>query len=394
MHGDSISKSKSGFRGKNTRTDDSKYVLKIGLKLLILSMLVGATHLLVPWSINRRFFRLNKKVPVYVALVPVIGFVVYLFGGKGSVMSRLAHCRYNSSCSFLFVYDDQPVRNERIDLEQILDQLRPGDIVLRKHRNYLDELIFAQNSYFTHVGICSAVEGSEGLQVFHATSEHGVAPTPVPEFCNCDEVAVLRFSPGENGVQKELTGKDIEKYNREAQKIRYYIQEGHPATKSMPNLSRKELAIFDDLATRTNPGNNSSAQPGNDYLQIVLERAMSLKNTEYDLMFNFENFTRLSCIEYVWYSFKCLFPLHRIKVEDFEFFRFITLPVIIPDVFVKNDLFTHVYSSIPEVRDKQQLKQYVQAKRSPLWRFAFNILLWDALILCAAYPLLRERSKF
>jgi hypothetical protein len=68
--------------------------------------------------------------------------------------------------------------------------------------------------------------------------------------------------------------------------------------------------------------------------------------------------------------------------------------VIIPDVFVKNDLFTHVYSSIPEVRDKQQLKQYVQAKRSPLWRFAFNILLWDALILCAAYPLLRERSKF
>lgn len=393
MHVNTISRRKNEVPGKTARKDTSNYILKIGLKLLTLTVVVGVAQLVVTYCINRRFFRMKKSVPLYASLVPVVGFLTYLIGGKGGVKSRVVHCRYNPFCSFLFRYDKQPVKNERIDLGEIKRSLLPGDILLRKQRNHLDEIIFAQNSYFTHVGICTPVAGSNVLQVLHATSEKGVASTSVEEFCSCEEVAVLRFSPEGSKYQEELTGKHKVKYDQEAKKIRRYIRKDNLDTPAEEILKSREIEIFDSLNTGINSESKTTAFWQQNYLNVVIETAKLLEGVKYDLSYDFKNFSKLSCIEYVWYSYKCLFPLHRIKVEDFEYFRCITWPVIIPDVFIKNEFFTYVYSSIPNIHNSEQLREFVQSKPSPLWRIAFNILLWDALILWLSSSLLGRRVK-
>ena len=251
-----------------------------------------------------------------------------------------------------------------------MEKIQPCDILLRRYNNYLDGLIFSQNSYFTHAAIFYGNYEGRANQVLHATSEKGVHFDDLKSFCQCDDVAVLRFTT--EVTEEETT-------------VRTYIEEAGYSTPAEKDLLDKELSVFEGLMKDIKHISSKDSANLDTCKNIILERGESLKGTPYDSQFNFKSFDALSCIEFVWYCFKCLFPLHRIRVKDFEYFGMFELPVIVPDVFIKNDYFKYIYSSIKKVQGKGELRKYIRTDRSKVKKFVINIFIWEAVILTGCY---------
>lgn len=352
----------------------SKYFSTVGFKLLGVGLAVMALIALFLWICNSTYLHLPSYVPILISLLPLLLFNLYLlkswFQHKSRIIMRLARCKYSRFCSIYLYYDNSPKKSKHIDVREIAGKIRPCDILLRRYNHYLDGLIFSQNSYFTHAGIFYGSYNGKELQVIHATGEHGVHFCNLEDFCKCDDVAILRFTTDESE-------EDVETYND----IIHFNQ----TTIKQNEVINKELKIFGDLMKDIKHISTNESSSGENYKSIILERAESLKGTGYDAEFNFKNFDTLSCTEFVWYCFKCLFPLHRIRVEDFEYFGFLKMPVITADVFIKNDFFAFVYSSIPSAQNKRDLSQHVLSAHTKLIYFFLNILCWEAAILIACY---------
>ncbi|SFP82824.1 hypothetical protein [Parafilimonas terrae] len=158
------------------------------------------------------------------------------------------------------------------------------------------------------------------------------------------------------------------------------------------NILDNELLIFNTLMENAKPQNTYDFEGNPDILKMyrkaVTNRAKSLIGTPYDLKFDFENFDSFSCIEFVWYCYKCLFPLHRIRVKDFEFLQSFKVPIIIPDVFVKNDFFKYIYSSVRQGGSKILLMEHVKKHRWALGWFLLSVFVWDVILMllfCCCY---------
>lgn len=352
----------------------SKYLSTVGFKLLSFGLAVMALIAFILWVCNLRFLHLPSYLPVLVSLVPLALFNLYLlkswFQHKSGIIMRLARCKYNRFCSIYLYYDHSPKKSKNIDLSEIAGKIMPCDILLRRYNYYLDGLIFSQNSYFTHAGIFYGNYNGKELQVIHSTGENGVHFCNLEDFCKCDDIAILRFTTNE-------TEEDVEAYNNILHADRVSIRQNE--------VINKEIKIFRDLMEDIKHISRKENLSQENYKSIILERAESLKGTRYDSEFNFKNFDTLSCTEFVWYCFKCLFPLHRIRVKDFEFFGYLKMPIIIPDVFIKNDFFAFVYSSIPSAQNKRDLRQHVLSAHLKLIHFFLNILCWEAAILVGCY---------
>ena len=352
----------------------SRYLSTIGFKLFALGLAVMALISYFLCVCNLNFIHLPSYLPVIISLMPVAFFNFYLlkswFRYRKSIFLRLARCKYHRFCSIYLYYDDSPKKSEKIDINTIAENIRPCDVLLRRYEYYLDGLIFSQNSYFTHAGIFFGDYSGKKLQVIHSTGEHGVHFSSLEDFCKCDDLAILRFTT-------DGTEEDIETYNNIVQSDRVKGQQN--------DLINKELEVFQGLMEDIKHISRDKGSNHAGYENTILERAESLIGAKYDCEFNFRNFETFSCTEFVWYCFKCLFPLHRIKIRDVEFFGFLKMPVIIPDVFIKNDYFSFVYSSIPTAQNKRDLRQYVQSAHLRLIHFVLNILFWDAAMLTICY---------
>jgi len=182
--------------------------------------------------------------------------------------------------------------------------------------------------------------------------------------------------------------------------IRKYIDDEYRVISQRPNLKEEELKLFEYLDDKTKIKDDSSTKDNlfeSTFRDLILNRALSLRKTPYDTKFDFKNFDKFSCIEYVWYCYKCLFPFHRIRVKDFEFFNSINMPVIVPDVFVKNDFFKYIWSNIPRIENipddlkksgsskKKALKKMVKNFRKPFWPFVISVFLWNIIFLLCWY---------
>ena len=359
------------------------YISAITKKLLILSVIIIVFNLailyLVGWGMNR-----DWPAAVFLAFLPLatFGFFIIKNRKKGNFLDILAHCKYHYIVPFVFYYDNTRVPGNRINIQEIKAVLQPCDVLLRRYDYYVDGIIFSENSYFTHAGICYRENDTKPLQVLHSTGERGVHPLAIEEFCNCDDIAVLRFS--------------FDHSPKEIQMEEYIIREDRPALDEKAIESR-ELSVYKDLLSRVKPRSELKSEDKTEehcegYSSIILDRAASLIDVKYDFEFEFDNFDRLSCIEYVWYCFKCLFPLHRIRVKDFEFFGIFRFPVIVPDVFIRNDFFSVIHCSLSEVDNqaglatkKRQLIKYVDRPKREFEWFLFKMYLWNLIFLVAAY---------
>lgn len=90
---------------------------------------------------------------------------------------------------FFIVYDPDEFGVSGADTRDIISKIRPGDLILRKYKHYLDGY-FIPGKY-SHTGIYIG----KG-QIIHAIAE-GVQYTDIIEFTRCDGIAILRPSHGQ-----------------------------------------------------------------------------------------------------------------------------------------------------------------------------------------------------
>ena len=357
-----------------------KYFSFVIKKLRYLGLGILALNLLIVFSINILFLHMPFGFPLFVVFIPVISFLIFFLINQvhGRFHNNMTHYKYNLLFPFIFHDNPTPKKSDRIDMDEIKRQIKQGDIVLRRYNHYIDGLVFSENSYFTHVGIYCADYRCITSKVLHAEAKTGVHATPLEEFCNCDDIAILRFSFDKTEEEDEMLDHILKEYRPEDDDDK-------------DKIKQRELLVFDNLMKKTKTEKGTLILKKEDvyaegYSHLILDRAISLLKTPYDFEFNFENFDNLSCIEYVWYCFKFLFPLHRIRVKDFEFFQLIKMPVIVPDVFVRNDFFSYVYTSLPLARkNKKELMKYARSAQKQFWKFIIMILIWDIIFLFGVY---------
>ena len=90
------------------------------------------------------------------------------------------------------VYDPDDYGVSGNDTRDIIKIIKPGDLILRKYKHYLDGY-FIPGKY-SHTGIYVG-----GGKIIHAVAE-GVSYTDIIEFTRCDHIAILRPASGQKAA--------------------------------------------------------------------------------------------------------------------------------------------------------------------------------------------------
>ena len=99
----------------------------------------------------------------------------------------------------IIAYDPDPFYVSGYDIMDILNLLRPGDVLLRGYNKYLDGKYIPDERGYSHAGLCVG-----NNQVVHAVSPC-VEKCHAIDFCQADRIMVLRPTCGhENAVDEAL----------------------------------------------------------------------------------------------------------------------------------------------------------------------------------------------
>jgi hypothetical protein len=199
--------------------------------------------------------------------------------------------------------------------------VKPGDILVRGFRNYLDSYFIP--GYFSHAGLyVGPVEEKDkdlvlrlhGKKIFcpgeqmvvHALAE-GVLMEDLIQFCRCDYMAVLRFP-------------DKIRSSPQPQPLPIPANQYHPDEKSIVERldGGKEIRF-------------------SDAFPVIFRVALENLGRPYDFNFDFASFARLSCTELVYFCTKCLGPFLEIAPVKRRVL-FISKAMIPPDAFVRSRL--------------------------------------------------------
>ena len=196
------------------------------------------------------------------------------------------------------IYDPKGYQVRGYEVREVMNQLQPGDILLRGYDKYLSGVFIP--GYFSHAGMYLGEVKPEDRQwcapelakdkagsyfrpgeqmVVHALAK-GVFMEDIIDFCRCDRLLVVRFP-------QEL-----------AQKARTDKVEADDA-----EFSIEEYNLFRDLR-------DGKTFSFDEVWPLVRRVAFSHIGKPYDFKFNFDNYNDLSCTEYVQSCIKSLAPFH------------------------------------------------------------------------------------
>jgi hypothetical protein len=226
------------------------------------------------------------------------------------------------------LYNPSGYRVKGEDVRELIDRIRPGDILVRGYDNYLDGRIIP--GYFSHVGLYlgdvtqadadAVARVSQGLlpggkprvktgkdMVIHALAE-GVLTEDVINFCRCDYMAVLRLPA----------------------RMTVAARAWKPAM-SEDSFSAPERALRDRMC-------RGEAVAFDEALPLVRLAALGKKGRPYDFQFDFERMDRLSCTELVYFATKSLGPFLDVAPVNRRLLLFFRRSLIEPDAFVRAPL--------------------------------------------------------
>lgn len=91
--------------------------------------------------------------------------------------------------------DDYQVTGDKV--LEIMEKIKPGDIILRGYNRYLDGKFIPDKLKFSHGAIYVG-----NNKIIHAVAE-GVSETNIVEFCQCDRIAIFRPKKGQRNAIKK-----------------------------------------------------------------------------------------------------------------------------------------------------------------------------------------------
>jgi Permuted papain-like amidase enzyme, YaeF/YiiX, C92 family len=219
----------------------------------------------------------------------------------------------------LIVYDPSGYQVKGDEVREVINIVKPGDILLRGYNKYLDGLFIP--GYFSHAGLYLGEvrpEHSElvnqdkreeyfraGEQIVAHAMAEGVFMEDLINFCRCDRMIILRF-PEQISINTGSAVADI------------------PTN----NFNSEELSIFKNLATR-------NTLRFEDAFKTIFKVALRQIGKPYDFQFNFSNYNNLSCTEFVEYCFKSLEQFHNLNPTRKKFLIF-AKELIPPDAFIRS----------------------------------------------------------
>jgi hypothetical protein len=387
---------------ENLITVNKSKLIWIGIKSLSLIIIFSVL-------LNLIFFKVNWFIVVTILLLPVISaFLTVIINGKVRILRELAYIKYFKKLSPIFFYDPVPFNYRHKCADELYNQIQEGDIILRRHDSFLDGLVLLQTSYFSHAAI--VVEKNEySITLMHCVGSTGVTPILLEDFIKCDDIAVLRlcereirhidgieknanfFGSPENHESRVKTDKITQVFHQKAipgsgplkdinihtQDTRAFILSANKVLKIDQQLTAEELKIYDDLF-------DGKPVALREAVQVVKKVAIHNKksNIKYDFNFNFIDVTTMSCVEFVWFCYKSLFPYHQVKRRPFTYFGSILTYILVPDLFLESRAFKVVYNSIyPDSNNKSNLLKYCKARRIDFWQFVVQLFLTMILLI-------------
>jgi hypothetical protein len=241
-----------------------------------------------------------------------------------------------------FLYDPGSYMVRGEDAREAITLIKPGDIVLRGYRRYIDGYFIP--GYFSHAGLYigevneqdkNQVRIDRGRELFrtgeqmiiHAMAD-GVFMEDFLSFCRCDFMVILRFP-------------DTLRRTPDSQ----------PINISRDQFQDAELTIYDRLVSGSEIELSAA---------IPVIRLIALQNLgrEYDFNFNFNSFDRLSCTEFVYFCTKSLSPFINLK-PVIKRILFVSKQMIIPDAYLAAgaNLIWSSRSTKPEIRLQIESRQ-------------------------------------
>ncbi len=222
---------------------------------------------------------------------------------------------------FFLIYDPSGYMVKGEDVREAINVVRPGDILVRGYRKYLDGYFIP--GYFSHAGLYlgkvtdadkrylaskdAEAHFKTGEQMVVHSMAEGVFMEDLINFCRCDYMAILRF-PDTLEAAQDVVAESLK-----------------PG-----DFTAGERKIFDSLKSG-NPVVFAEAY------KSLFKVALSQVGKPYDFQFNFSNFNNLSCTELVCFVFKSLELYHELGPKKKRFFIF-EKEVLTPDALVSPKL--------------------------------------------------------
>jgi hypothetical protein len=234
------------------------------------------------------------------------------------------------------VYDPRSYLVKGTDMRRAMNDIQPGDILVRGFENYVDGNFIP--GFFSHAGLYLGKVDETTIRQYWSTHLAGSAPNEgdyaklaevlekavhgeqmvihsmkdgifmedLLNFCRCDYMVALRFPAS---VTRSA---DVQRPYSENAKIKKVF-------------TVEERQIAERLE-------KNSAMPFAEIFPVIFKLALSQLGTQYDFGLDFSSFKKMSCTEFVYYCTKSLEWCANVRPET-ESVMGIKSPGIVPDGF-------------------------------------------------------------
>jgi len=120
----------------------------------------------------------------------------FLYNLKSNILHFVSDIRIYRYPMFVILWGDTSYKLKSDVKRMVLDEIEPGDILLRTYYNYVGSVFIS--GYWTHAAI---VDGPN--HIIHMLGG-GIIREDILKFMNCDDIAILRSNKGIEAIQEAV----------------------------------------------------------------------------------------------------------------------------------------------------------------------------------------------